>query len=294
VTERVELMLPASDNYRLRATIWEGADSDPTVIIAPATGVLRSYYRPFAEYLVERGFQVVTYDNRGIGESRPVSMKGFSALMQDWGEKDLEGIIRWLGSSKPDSKILLVGHSAGGQLVGFAPSREKFRGMVFVSVQSGYWGHWTGWRRPAIKLLWYVAIPALSNIFGYFPARRLGLGEDLPIYVAQQWAEWGRSPGYIFDHVLNAIQDAYKSLQVPLRAYSFTDDLMYAPKGAVEQLLGFYASAPTEHLHVAPGDRGLSKIGHWGFFRKSIGREAFWPETADWLWKTLESGAAVK
>jgi predicted alpha/beta hydrolase len=294
MTERVELMLPASDNYRLRATIWEGAAADPTVIIAPATGVLRGYYRQFAEYLSDRGFQVVTYDNRGIGESRPVSMRGFQALMQDWGEKDLEGVIRWIGAARPESKILLVGHSAGGQLVGFAPSREKLRGMVFVNVQSGYWGHWTGWRRPAIKALWYVVVPALSNVFGYFPARRLGLGEDLPIYVAQQWAEWGQSPGYFFDHVLNAIQDAYKSLKVPILAYSFTDDEMYAPKGAVEQILGFYESAPKQHLHITPGDRGLRKVGHWGFFREQIGRESLWPEAADWLAKTLESGAGVK
>lgn len=294
MTERVELMLPAADGFRLRATLWEGAEKDPTVIIAPATGVPRGYYRAFAEYLASRGFQVVTYDNRGIGESRPASLKSFSALFQDWGEKDLEGVIRWLGASRPDSKILLVGHSAGGQLLGFAPSRAKLEGILFVAVQSGYWGHWTGWRRAAIKALWFVIIPALSNVFGYFPARRLGLGEDLPIYVAQQWAEWGRSPRYFFDHVLNAIQDSYKSLKTPIRAYSFTDDLLYAPKGAVEQLLGFYESAPKEHLHLAPADRGLTQIGHWGFFRASVGKEAFWVEAADWLRKRLESGKTVE
>lgn len=294
MSERVELMLPASDAYRLRATLWEGAESDPTVIIAPATGVPRGFYRAFAEHLASTGFQVVTYDNRGIGESRPVSLKGFNALFQDWGEKDLEGVIRWLGASKPDSRLLLVGHSAGGQLVGFAPSRARLEGMLFVCVQSGYWGHWTGWRRTAIKALWYVLIPALSNVLGYFPAARLGMGENLPIYVAQQWAEWGRSPNYFFDHVLNAIQDAYRKLEVPIRAYSFTDDEMYAPKSAVEQLLGFYAAAPKEHLHLAPGDRGLPQIGHWGFFRESIGKDALWPEASEWLWKRLEAKRPVE
>jgi len=292
MSERVELMLPASDNYRLRATIWEGNESDPTVIIAPATGVPRGYYRPFAEYLASRGFQVVTYDNRGISESRPVSLKGFNALFQDWGEKDLEGVIRWLAASKPDSRILLAGHSAGGQLVGFAASRERLKGMLFVCVQTGYWRHWSGFNRLRIRMLWYVLIPALSNMLGYFPASKLGLGEDLPIYVAQQWAEWGRSPNYMFDHVLNAIQDSYRTLKVPIRAYSFTDDHMYAPKGAVEQMIGFYESAPKEHLHLAPSDRGLTSIGHFGFFRETIGKDALWPEAADWLWKQLESDRA--
>lgn len=294
MSERVELMLPASDSYRLRATIWEGADADPTAIIAPATGVTRDYYRAFAEHLASTGFQVVTYDNRGIGESRPVTLKGFNALYQDWGEKDLEGVIQWLKASKPDSKLVLVGHSAGGQLVGFAPSRERLRAMLFICVQSGYWGHWSGWHRTLIKALWYVGIPALTNVLGYFPASRLGLGENLPMYVAQQWAEWGRSPGYFFDHVLNAIQDNYRSFKAPIRAYSFADDHMYAPKPAVEQLLGFYESAPKEHIHLTPADRGLSEIGHWGFFRESIGKETLWQEASDWLWKRLESSDTVE
>jgi predicted alpha/beta hydrolase len=294
MSERVELMLPASDSFRLRATLWEGAESDPTVIIAPATGVPRGYYRAFAEYLATRGFQVVTYDNRGIGESRPTSLRGFDALMQDWGEKDLEGVIRWLVASRPDSRLLLVGHSAGGQLVGFAPSCGKLQLMLFVNSQTGYWGHWTGWRRAAIKATWYVGIPALSNIFGYFPAKLLGMGEDLPIYVAQQWAEWGRSPGYLFDHVLSPIKDAYRAMTAPIRAYSFTDDQFYAPKAAVEHLLTFYESAPKEHLHISPADLGLAKVGHWGFFREAIAKETLWLDAADWLSKTLESGEAVE
>ena len=32
MSERVELMLPASDSYRLRATIWESAEDDPANI----------------------------------------------------------------------------------------------------------------------------------------------------------------------------------------------------------------------------------------------------------------------
>ncbi len=283
MTDRVELMLPATDSYRLRATIWEGADDAPTVIIAPATGVQRGYYRSFAQFLADAGFQVVTFDARGIGESRPVSLKEFNALMQDWGEKDLAGVIAWLNSAKPDSKLLLVGHSSGGQLVGFAPNRDKLRGMLFVAAQTGYWGHWTGWRRLAVKTVWYVAIPLLTNIFGYFPAKRLGMGEDLPMYVAQQWAEWSRSPGYLFDHVLVPIQDAYRAMNIPIRAYSFTDDQFYAPRAAVDHLLTYYESALKEHLHVDPADLGLQSIGHWGFFRESVAKEKLWPEAAEWL-----------
>ncbi len=284
MSDRVELIIPAAtDEFRLRATIWEHNDDSPIIIIAPATGVSRGYYRAFAQFLFENGLQVITYDNRGIGESRPRSLKGFTALMQEWADKDLEGVINWISNSQPDAPLLLVGHSVGGQLLGFVPSLEQFRALLFVAVQTGYWGNWTGFNRVRIQFLWYVAIPLLSQIFGYFPAKLFGLGEDLPADVARQWAEWGRSPGYIFDHVLDPVKDNYRLLKRPLRAYSFTDDTLLAPKAAVEHLLTYYESADKEHLHLSPSDRGLSKIGHWGFFRETIAKEKLWPEAVEWL-----------
>ncbi|HAN84745.1 MAG TPA: alpha/beta hydrolase, partial [Micrococcus luteus] len=45
-----------------------------TVVIASATGVKATYYRRYAEFLASHGFHAVTFDYRGVGESRePVS-----------------------------------------------------------------------------------------------------------------------------------------------------------------------------------------------------------------------------
>ena len=40
------------------------------VVIAPATGVKATYYRRYAEFLAGHGFHAVTFDYRGVGESR--------------------------------------------------------------------------------------------------------------------------------------------------------------------------------------------------------------------------------
>ena len=41
--------------------------------------------------------------------------------------------------------------------------------------------------------------PALCRLFGYMPARRLGLGEDLPAPAMLQWGRWSAMPEYFYD-----------------------------------------------------------------------------------------------
>lgn len=39
------------------------------IMIAPATGIKRQFYASFAQHLSEQGYGVLTFDNRGIGQS---------------------------------------------------------------------------------------------------------------------------------------------------------------------------------------------------------------------------------
>src|ERR1700730_10557067 len=66
--------IPTRDGLRLAASVFEpaGPSADGGVgVINSATGVPRDYYAPFAAFLASRGFVAVTYDYRGIGDSRP-------------------------------------------------------------------------------------------------------------------------------------------------------------------------------------------------------------------------------
>jgi predicted alpha/beta hydrolase len=279
-----EVTIAAADGYRLSGTLFEpdSPSRRPAVVHASATGVKRGFYEAYARHLTGEGMTVLTFDYRGIGGSRPASLRGFHATMRDWGEKDLDAAISWLAARRPDDPIALTGHSVGGQLAGFASNRTRLVVMQFVASQSGYWRHWTGPRKPIVALIWHAVIPAFTHAFGYMPSGWLGLGEDLPKGVALEWARWGRSRNYIMDHVDERTRDGYRSVAAPLRALSFTDDELYAPKAAVAHLLSFYSGAPREWIHLDPGDRGLRSIGHWGFFRSRAG-EALWPETVEWL-----------
>ena len=78
------MLIRTADGVSPHATLHD-ARSDRALLIASAMGVKRRYYDAFAQYLAARGISVVTFDYRGIGESRPASLRGFDATMLDWG-----------------------------------------------------------------------------------------------------------------------------------------------------------------------------------------------------------------
>jgi predicted alpha/beta hydrolase len=279
-----KLTIPATDGFRLAATLYspEGeGDDKPVILINPATGVKRTLYDRFARFLASRGLRVLTYDYRGIGGSRTQPLSALDASMVDWGTRDLAGAVDWLVEQFPRSPLLAVGHSSGGQLLGMTDRIQHVSAMLAVGAQSGYWKHWEGKRRYQLALLWYAGIPVAVRLLGYFPAKRLGLGEDLPGGVAREWARWCRNPEYISDEHGKPLRPFFDEFSGPLLSYSFSDD-RFAPRAAVEALLGFYRHATKEHRHLTPADLKVDAIDHFGWLRESF-RATLWEEMASWL-----------
>lgn len=296
-TSGTDLIVAADDDFELAATLFEPGesgkdpdDADPpgrgaqdaaaaplprTVLIAAATGVPRQFYRRFARWLArERGFTVLTWDWRGIGGSRPDSLRGFEATMRDWGEKDLTGAIRWAAERNPDHTLVGVGHSFGGQGIGLAPNRDRIQRLVTVAVQTGYYGHWPWHQRLFFMGLWHVAVPTLTPLFGYFPSHRIGLGEDLPAGVARQWARWCSRREYMGEY------EGHGSFQAPVLGFAFSDDL-YGPRSAIEWMHSKYGG-PVEVRYLDPEEVGAESVGHMGFFRE--GRvPGLWDQAARFL-----------
>lgn len=282
------IRISAADGYALGGTVFDGGRG-PVVVVSGATGVHQRYYARFAAWLASEGATVITFDYRGIGESRPFRLRGFEARVRDWGEHDLEGVLRFASEAFPRRALRLVGHSVGGQLLGLAPSVARASGVMTVASQSGYWGHWPLPTKVAFAGLWYGLMPLTSSLVGYFPGK-LGVGEDLPRGVAQEWARWCRSAGYFTDHGVSP--DGFARLRAPVLAFSFTDD-PYAPKPAVDWLHGLLSSASVERAHLAPGDLGVRAVGHFGFFRDSF-RDSLWTAARDFLLGARPALAALR
>ena len=274
----MDLTLIARDGVTLAATLFEpAAPNGGAILLNSGTGIARQFYAAFASHLSDRGFVVLTYDYRGIGQSE----KPRSATMEDWGGVDQPSMLDHLARLAPGAARAVIGHSFGGQVLGLADNIADVRAAVLICTQSGHWRHWPpGKRRLRMLALWWLLIPGLTAATGRFPGTWIGTA-DLPAGIARSWARWGRSPHYVCDPHGRPLRPHNHAVACPLRWMSFIDDPI-APLSAVEALRPYYPNAAVERLHLSPADLGAGSVGHFGFFRKSMPRQP-WDEIADWL-----------
>jgi predicted alpha/beta hydrolase len=276
-----DLTISARDGYPLAATLYP-ADGAALLVINSATGTPRGYYRAFARYAAGRGIATVTYDYRGVGGSRPAgALRRLQATMRDWAELDASAVLEWALRAFPGRRLLVVGHSFGGQCLGLLPQAARIERVALVASQIGYWRGLAPRDRLPAWFAMHLLIPGLSRPLGYFPASKVGLGEDLPKGVALEWARWCRSPNYLFDHLTAAEHAAYQAFRAPIVSYKVSDD-SFASGDAVERLLAFYPQSRPLLRTVTPEEMGLPALGHFGPFRSAL-RERLWPELVDWL-----------
>ena len=121
----------------LAATVFRPDTIKAAVMIAPATGIKRQFYQNFAQYLMEHGYGVISYDNEDIGESMQGDLKHSNASLISWGRYDMTTVLDRLIQEFPNTTYHLVGHSAGGQLFGLMPNHDKLTSVFNVACSSG-------------------------------------------------------------------------------------------------------------------------------------------------------------
>jgi predicted alpha/beta hydrolase len=276
-----ELTFPARDGFQLAASLWR---ADPPakafVLIASATAVPRQYYAKFARYLAERGFDVLTFDYRGIGGSRPASLRGFTARMRDWALLDLQAALDLASRHANGRPLFYVGHSFGGQALGLLPDNSKVSRAFFVASQIGYWRLFPFPENYRIYAMLNWIGPLIAHTFGYVPGW-LGLGVDLPKNVFLEWAGWCMQPDYLFNDPTLLERNNFPNFHGALRSIGLSDD-KWAPPAAVAKLLSHYSGTKAEQVTIRPSDIGAAAIGHFGFFRETS-REKLWPLSASWF-----------
>jgi predicted alpha/beta hydrolase len=185
-----EFRLHAKDGYPLAARLWSCPDRSvhSVALINSGAGIKRRFYDRFASFLADEGIPTLLYDYRGIGDSRPVSLRGFKASVEEWGSKDCTAAIDWISERFPEVTRVVIGHSVGGFVTGFATNGSLIDRMLLISAHTGYWRDYARRGRIPMFVLWHVLMPTVTRMVGYFPGRRLHLLEDLPAGVALEWA----------------------------------------------------------------------------------------------------------
>jgi predicted alpha/beta hydrolase len=274
------LTLIAQDGYRLGATLYPARGAETArIVVGSATGVPQGFYRRFAEYASERGYTVLTMDYRGVGSSRPPSLKGFEMRFLDWATLDLAAAVAHQAAG--DTPLYLVGHSFGGHALGLLPNHQRLAGAYLFGVGAG----WHGWmpqpERTRIWLVWNVLLPVMTRLAGYMPWKSLGAGEDLPMGVYRDWRRWCSFPHFFFDDPkLPQIAEIYARVRLPIVAANALDDLWALPRSRDAFVRG-YRQAALERRDIDAKKEGLGALGHMGYFRQHA--QPLWEEALAWF-----------
>ena len=282
--EVLSVRVPAHDGYELAGTLYTPARAAAprhVVVLHCGAAIPATRYRRFARFLAEHGVPTLTYDYRGIGLSRPKALRGFRAAIEDGAEYDCAGAIAWLRARYPGVPIIGIAHSIGALLVGGAHNSSEQARLVLIGGHTGYYGDYHERYRLPMTFVWHALMPAITRLVGYFPARRLGLGEDIPAKIALQWAgrrspelrPTGTGPGY---ERVQMLLDRCAALQRPALLVSISDDA-FATSVGTKRLMAYYPRLfPLQHLQFTPAEAGVRRIGHFGFFARHAGT-ALWP-----------------
>jgi len=265
----------ASDGYPLIGTLYTTEHGiKANIVLCSATGVPQAFYRRFAEYATQFGYQVLTFDYRGVAQSAPKRLKGFKMSYLDWGTLDLAAAIDFL--AQDPIPLFMVGHSYGGQALGLAPNHAKVTAMYCFGTGAGWHGYMPFKEKMKVQVIWNIIFPPMVAVTGYLPWNKLNMGVDLPIGVYQQWRKWCKNLTYFFaDPEQHALIAQYTQVKTPIYAVSALDDDWALPNSR-HAFMQHYSNAPMQFINISASDYGLKEIGHMGYFRK--GAEKIWDE----------------
>ncbi len=250
------------------------------VQINSGTATQRGVYRKLALFLAKRGFVCCLWDYRGNGASRTGSLRHSSIRYADYGLLDMPAVKRELTTRFPDLPLFILGHSTGGQQIGFMPNWRGIRGAIMLGVSAAHYAHMPMPYRLQAEAFFRVFAPLSIRWKGYVAASAIGLMEDLPAGVAKEWHDWLTVEDYFFDSKFYGKTvpiGAFQEFDFPIRNYHATDDSISTPPN----IHNFWKHVRSEQgitfTRISPADVGLKKIDHFGYFKSAL-QDVLWED----------------
>jgi predicted alpha/beta hydrolase len=263
--------LKTADDVVISASFYQPAQATKrAILLAGATAVPQGFYRRFANVACDQGIAVLTLDYRGIGLSAPKKLRGYQADFLDWGRRDLTTALDYL--AQRFELIDWIGHSFGGHALGMVHGMSRVRAAYVFGSGAGYHGYMPKLEQLRVRMLWDVVAPLSAAALGYLPFKLLGMGENIPKGVYQQWRKWCALPHYFFDDATAVeVTKPFADLRLPITFANATDDPWAPPASARAFSVGF-SKADLRFVDIDPTPfRG---IGHMGYFRENC--SALW------------------
>jgi predicted alpha/beta hydrolase len=241
--------------------------------------------------MAERGFTLLAYDYRGIGDSKYEIPAPPAQVALDWARVDQTTAADYLLARFPHLTPMVIGHSFGGQMLGISPHAATWCAALLVASAHGYWAKWPAPRKYRGWCKSFVLRRVLSLLPAWLQQRVVNDGL-VPPTVTLEMMIYARSMHFIVDRKGGPVRPHNELLRVPLRHITFTDDAV-VPPGAEIEVPFVYPNAIWMPDLKRPADYGAESVGHFGFFRRSMPRAA-WDDAANWLLAQLPNKVSAQ
>jgi predicted alpha/beta hydrolase len=274
-----------SDGVTLKGLLLIPEKPKGVVQFSTGTAAKKEFYLSFLEFLCADGYICCLWDYRGSGESAPLSLKGCDYRFQDYGLKDMPAIKDYLTTRFPEYPFFLMGHSAGGQQMGFMHNLSGVKAAICFAVSVGY-RKTMPWKDALLYTYFFYIFTPISILFtGYIAAKRFGIMEDLPKNVLLEWRDWCSRYGYFFNKKFygkSVPVGQFQNYNFPIHVYRASDDAI-SNKDSVPIYWSFIKSSqPIDIQGITPEQYKVKSIGHFGFFKKNL-KDTFWQDALNKL-----------
>jgi predicted alpha/beta hydrolase len=208
-----------------------------SVIVLPAMGIAAGYYGPLVEQLRQALSAEVSVLSLRVPQtwleriSGSVSY-GYPELVQEICQRVTEQQAR-----HPEQKVLLLGHSLGGQAAMVAATRlgPALAGIALVACGTPYWGAWPADQQQYLRKL-IRAVDILTLLLPWYPGNLLGFGGHQPRRLMRQWCRFANTGSMASIEDLSADAANFARLSLPVLAINVLGDQL-APPSATDNLL---------------------------------------------------------
>lgn len=248
----------------------------PVLVIRPAFGAPATYYRHLTPALAEVGLAslVVEYPGRetrdGIGRE---TTYGYDALATEVHES----VMAHVRELRPDTPVVLLGHSLGGHVSAFAAALhaggpDAVDGIVLATSASPYWRGY-GPRGRVRSFAGTALMAGVARAVGYWPGDRLKFWGRQSRVLVDDWARLARTGRVAPRGARVDYEQALAAYDGPVLTISVPHDTL-APQGGLEQMLRWMPKARVTRWH-SPED-----VGHITWVRH---HEQIVPVIAAWI-----------